>query len=68
MVDIRADPLFSYTFWLCSVDFVTQTRFDAKVAGLTRRRRLIQSVMLCPSISEGGSHAEFPALGEEGEG
>ena len=23
VLDFRTDPLFSYTFWLCSLDFVT---------------------------------------------
>ena len=32
VVYFRADPLFSYTFWLCSLNFVTQTPFGSRAA------------------------------------
>ena len=51
MVDFSGDPLFSYTFWLCSLDFV---RRSAEAAGVWPPPRGLGAVRIrdCVGIVE----------------
>jgi len=64
VVDFDADPLFSYTFWLCSGDFIIQNRFYAKAQSAPRSQ---SGTTPCPSSFEEGSPG-FPSLDKEGLG